>query len=102
MSGDEPCGAVAFPCAAGAVPANRGIGIRIPSTQASESAWEAGHRAARVPALVGGIVVICTASITVTVPAFASVGTGAVTAVLLGTPAWAVIRAHQAASRFTR
>ena len=50
-------------CAGGTIRANRGIGIRLPATRMSETAWRAGHRAALLPAIVGSGVVIVVAGL---------------------------------------
>lgn len=44
--------------AAGRIPRNHLVGIRLPSTQASDAAWRAGHRAAIVPSWIACVVLI--------------------------------------------
>lgn len=85
-------------CAAGVIPANAGIGIRIPATRQSETAWKVGHKAAYVPTLVGGTVAIVVSGIGIAIPSTSSVA-GLVGAVVLAlTLAWATLAAHRAAS----
>ena len=45
-------------CASGAIKANRFVGIRWPALQASEAAWERGHRAAIPATFIGGALAI--------------------------------------------
>lgn len=46
---------LAHRAAKGSLKRNPWAGIRIPSTMASEAAWDAGHRAAVLPMLVSGV-----------------------------------------------
>ena len=43
--------------ASGKIRRNSFVGLRIPPTMASDAAWVAGHRAARVPSWIGFVVV---------------------------------------------
>ena len=43
--------------ASGKIHRNGFVGIRIPPTMASDAAWTAGHRAARVPSWIGFVLV---------------------------------------------
>lgn len=85
-------------CAAGTIPANVGIGIRIPATRQSQRAWEAGHRAAYLPAVIGGSAVIITSVGGLLLPDAAAVISAIGAVLLVATLAWAVVGAHRAAS----
>lgn len=51
---------ISYRAATGAIGRNRTRGIRISSTMMSDEGWQAGHRAALVPALLGaGQMVLC-------------------------------------------
>lgn len=86
-------------CSAGTISANPGIGIRIPSTKASEAAWKAGHKAAYPPSIIGGSITILIAGIGLGVPSFTETAATVVTILLVLTLAWAALRANQAAMR---
>jgi hypothetical protein len=55
-------------CASGTIGANRGIGIRLPTTRLGERAWRVAHQAALLPAIVGGTVVVVTAGVGLAYP----------------------------------
>lgn len=85
-------------CAAGTIPRNAGIGIRIPSTRHSEDAWKAGHQAAYAPALVGAALTILFAGVGMTAAGFVFPATVIATVLLVCSLAWATVRAHRAAA----
>lgn len=91
--------AMVLVCAAGLIKPNHGIGLRIPATQRSETAWRVGHRAA-IPAAVTGTAVIVVAMIVSLAdpksgPAMMIVAVTVFVAELI----WMVLAANRAASR---
>jgi uncharacterized membrane protein len=87
--------------AAGRFPRNHLIGIRLPSTQASDAAWRAGHRAAIAPSWVccGALVVVDVVAVLVSrsVPDTAlAIG---VLVLLLAGIVWIAVTAASAARR---
>ncbi|UAJ79158.1 SdpI family protein [Leifsonia sp. ZF2019] len=84
-------------CAGGTIGANRGIGIRLPATRLSESAWRAGHRAALLPAIVGGGVVIVIAGVGLAYPDLQPAMQVIGIVLFLGTLTWATLCANNAA-----
>lgn len=86
-------------CAAGAIPRNIGIGIRIPATRASAEAWRTGHRAALLPAYAGGLIGIILALCFLAFGPDSAFAPIIVAGVLVLTLLLAAYRANRAASR---
>lgn len=79
--------------ARGIIHSNHIVGIRIPSLQRSENAWEAGHGAAILPALVG----FSGALICVVIGVFAPVAHWGVVLFFVGAAVWTFMAASRAA-----
>lgn len=91
--------AMVLVCARGIVKPNHGIGLRIPATQRSETAWRVGHRAA-VPAAVTGTAVIVVALIISLADKGTSTAMMVVAAIaFVGEIVWMIFVANRAASR---
>lgn len=91
--------AMALVCARGWVRPNHGVGLRIPATQRSETAWRVGHRAA-VPAAVTGTAVIAVALvISLADPATRTAMMVVAVIAFVGELVWMVLAANRAASR---
>jgi uncharacterized membrane protein len=84
----------------GRLPRNGFLGLRIPSTMSSDEAWQAGHRAAVVPAWIGFVVIAVVAMLSMFL--FVSTGTAAVGVIVVGaifvvTFVWLAVAASRAA-----
>ncbi|HWD61781.1 MAG TPA: SdpI family protein [Humibacter sp.] len=60
-------------CATGRIRRNPFIGLRLPAFFASDEAWMAGHRAAVLPSVCGGVVGLVAAILVVAVQGFGEV-----------------------------
>ena len=89
--------AVVSLCAAGTIPVNAGIGIRMPSTRASETAWRVGHQAAYSSTLIGSTATIIACALGLVDSSNAELFTGVATAVLVVGLLWSAFRANRAA-----
>jgi hypothetical protein len=79
--------------ATGKIGRNGFVGIRIPPTMASDAAWIAGHRAARMPSWIGFALVAVTAGVAQFIPSI----NGVLFAILLLFLAWSVVAAWRGA-----
>ena len=60
-------------CAVGRIPRNPFIGLRLPALFVSDDAWKAGHRAAVLPSVCGGVVGVIASVLVVTFQGSAAV-----------------------------
>jgi len=91
--------ATVLACAAGLIKPNHGIGLRIPATQRSETAWRVGHRAAVPAAATGTTAIVIAVIVSFADPGSASTMMIVAGAVLVAELIWMVLAAHRAASR---
>ena len=83
--------------ASGRIRRNSFVGLRIPPTMASDAAWIAGHRAARVPSWIGLVVVAIAAGVAQFTPG----ATTACVALLFLFLGWSVVVAWRGARAAT-
>ncbi|MFJ3385345.1 MULTISPECIES: SdpI family protein [unclassified Curtobacterium] len=85
-------------CAAGWVKPNHGVGLRIPATQRSETAWRVGHRAALPAAVTGTAVIVAALIVSLADPASGTAMMIVAAVAFVGELVWMIVAANRAAS----
>lgn len=82
----------------GTLKRNPMMGIRIPSTMASDEAWDAGHRAAAATTIAsGGVLLVGGLAVVAMGPSAAGVGIGITTVATVVLTLLSAVQAHRAA-----
>lgn len=88
--------AMVLVCAAGWIKPGQAIGLRIPATQRSLTAWRAGHRAAIPAAITGTAVIVAALVVTAVAPVMTAAMMILSAAAFVGEVVWMLVAANRA------